>query len=72
MGHPGLSSSGASLSIPPSTAGTEAGDQTPSDRPIRYLTGDVFELPAALQPDVVISALFAHHLDDSRLVRFLG
>ena len=45
---------------------------TPPERPIRYLTGDVFDLPSSIRPDVVISALFAHHLDDSRLVRFLG
>jgi SAM-dependent methyltransferase len=38
---------------------------------IRYLTADVFELSPALGPDVVISSLFAHHLDDRQLVRFL-
>jgi len=44
---------------------------TPSALPIRYLTADVFDLPGSLRPDVVISALFAHHLDDAQLVRFL-
>jgi SAM-dependent methyltransferase len=38
---------------------------------IRYLTADVFELALGLRPDVVISSLFAHHLDDRQLVRFL-
>jgi SAM-dependent methyltransferase len=44
---------------------------TPSGHPIRYLTADVFEVPDELRPDIVISALFAHHLDDDQLVRFL-
>ena len=43
-----------------------------SELSIRYITADVFELSPALQPDAVISALFAHHLDDQQLVRFLG
>lgn len=43
----------------------------PPERPIRYLTRNVFDLSPSLRPDVVISALFAHHLDDARLVRFL-
>jgi SAM-dependent methyltransferase len=45
---------------------------TAPDGPIRYVTSDVFELAPSIRPDVVISSLFAHHLDDSRLVRFLG
>jgi SAM-dependent methyltransferase len=43
----------------------------PAGHPIRYLTADVFELPDELRPDLVISSLFAHHLDDAQLVRFL-
>lgn len=38
---------------------------------VRYITADVFDLPPSLRPDVVVSALFAHHLDDCQLVRFL-
>lgn len=38
---------------------------------VRFVTADVFDLPPTFRPDVVISALFAHHLDDRRLVRFL-
>lgn len=44
---------------------------TPPGPSIRYVTADVFELSPALRPDVVISSLFAHHLDDRQLVRFL-
>jgi len=41
------------------------------EAPIRYLTADVFALEEAQRCDIVISALFAHHLNDSALVRFL-
>ena len=44
---------------------------TPDDAPIRYLTTDVFAMPHDPPSDVVLSALFAHHLNDARLVRFL-
>jgi hypothetical protein len=49
---------------------TIAARATPST-PVRYLTADVFELSPALHPDAVIRSLFAHHLDDRQLVRFL-
>lgn len=44
---------------------------TPPNMPITYKTGDVFALDPARHFDVVVSALFAHHLDDTQLVRFL-
>ena len=44
---------------------------TPPDLSIRYETGDVFDLDPARRFDVVVSALFTHHLDDAGLVRFL-
>jgi SAM-dependent methyltransferase len=44
---------------------------TPGAAPIRYLTRDVFDTAHDPPSDVVVSALFAHHLDDARLVRFL-
>jgi SAM-dependent methyltransferase len=50
------------------TVAARAGSRAPA---IRYVTADVFDLPPSLRPDVVISALFAHHLDDAQLVRFL-
>jgi SAM-dependent methyltransferase len=53
-------------------AATIAARATSRDLPIRYLARDVFDLPPSIRPDVVISALFAHHLDDARLVRFLA
>ena len=52
-------------------ASVVAARATPPEHPIRYLTRNVFDLSPSLRPDVVISALFAHHLDDARLVRFL-
>ena len=43
---------------------------TPSDLPITYRTGDVFdEAPGSV--DVVISSLVTHHLSDDEVVRFL-
>lgn len=42
---------------------------TPAGLPIRYRVADAFELDE--WPDVVISALFAHHLDDGEVARFL-
>lgn len=44
---------------------------TPQDAGIRYFTADVFDLPRDLPVDVVVSALFSHHLDDFHLVRFV-
>jgi SAM-dependent methyltransferase len=52
-------------------AAAAAARATPLGPPIRYLAGDVFDLSPSIRPDVVISSLFAHHLDDARLVRFL-
>jgi len=44
---------------------------TPPDVRIDYRVGDLFDLPDDTSFDVVISALFTHHLDDALLVRFL-
>jgi SAM-dependent methyltransferase len=44
---------------------------TPEPAPIRYITTDVFDIAYDPPSDVVLSALFAHHLDDARLVQFL-
>jgi SAM-dependent methyltransferase len=52
-------------------AAAAAASATPPGCRVRYLAGDVFDLSPSIRPDVVISALFAHHLDDARLVRFL-
>ena len=42
---------------------------TPADMPIRYLTGDVFSHRPERPYDVVINALFMHHLDDEGMRR---
>lgn len=52
-------------------AAAAAARATPPELPVRYLSGDIFDLPGTMRPDVVISALFTHHLDDLQLVRFL-
>lgn len=52
-------------------AASAARKVTPPDAPIRYVTADVLDLEEEPRCDVVISALFAHHLNDSELVRFL-
>lgn len=39
--------------------------------PARWITSDLFALPAERRFDVVVCSLFAHHLDDASLVRFL-
>lgn len=44
---------------------------TPEELAIDYRVGDVFELPDDRPVDVVVSSLFAHHLGDGDLVRFL-
>ena len=48
-------------------AATEA---TAQGRPIRWVTADAFAHEGEV--DLVISSLFAHHLDDSTLTRFLA
>ena len=39
--------------------------------PAGWITADLFDLPADRRFDVVVCGLFAHHLDDATLVRFL-
>lgn len=45
---------------------------TPPDVPVRWLVADALSLAPDPPPDVIVSALFAHHLDDEALVRFVG
>ncbi len=49
-----------------------ASEVTPSHRPIRYLTTNLFDYQPAGGIDIVISSLFTHHLDDAALVRFVA
>lgn len=51
-------------------AARAAAAATPDDMPIAWRTADVFDAPA--DADVVISALFTHHLHDDDIVRFVG
>lgn len=39
--------------------------------PAGWITADLFDLPAERRFDVVVCGLFAHHLPDAELVRFL-
>ncbi len=43
----------------------------PTRTPIRFVTANVFDYQPDAPPDVVISSLFAHHLEDRDVVRFL-
>lgn len=58
------------VDLNPQAAAVATRAATP-DPAVRYLTADVFDLSPDLRPDVVVSALFAHHLDDRQVVRFL-
>lgn len=46
-----------------------AAEATPPGRPIRWETSDLFDHDGGA--DVILSSLFAHHLDDATAVRFL-
>jgi len=47
-----------------------AQEATAPGRPIRWLASNVFDYQG--RADVIVSSLFAHHLDDAALVRFLA
>ncbi len=49
-----------------------ATEATPTDRPIRFLTADVFDYQPPGGIDIVVSSLFTHHLDDASLIRFVA
>ena len=49
-----------------------AAEATPADRPIRYVTANVFDFRPPGRIDIVISSLFTHHLDDAALIRFVA
>jgi 2-polyprenyl-3-methyl-5-hydroxy-6-metoxy-1,4-benzoquinol methylase len=46
-----------------------ARDATPPEMNITYLTGDVFT--HAARADFIVSSQFAHHLDDTQVIRFV-
>ena len=49
-----------------------AAEVTAADRPIRYVTTNIFDFSPPQPIDIVISSLFTHHLDDASLVRFVA
>ena len=49
-----------------------AAEVTPKDRPIRWLTANVFDFRPEERVDVIMSSLFTHHLDNAALVRFVA
>ena len=49
-----------------------AAEPTPADRPIRYVTANVFDFRPPGGIDIVISSLLTHHLDDASLIRFVA
>lgn len=44
---------------------------TPDSHGIRFEVCNLFDIPKDRHPDIIISALFAHHLSDAELVRFV-
>src|SRR3546814_13937866 len=42
---------------------------TPAGAGIDYVTGDLFAYQPSQPPDIILSSLFAHHLDDAALVQ---
>jgi 2-polyprenyl-3-methyl-5-hydroxy-6-metoxy-1,4-benzoquinol methylase len=48
-----------------------AKEATPTDRPIGFVTSNIFDYRPAETPDIVISSLFTHHLDDATLIQFI-
>ena len=55
---------------PAATASARAA--TPAALGIRYVTGDVFAYRPDDPPDIIVSALFTHHLPDPLVERFLA
>ncbi|HEX5283030.1 MAG TPA: methyltransferase domain-containing protein [Bryocella sp.] len=52
-------------------AAREFGARDPLAANIHWLTADVFSCAPDPQPDVIVSALFTHHLSSAEIVRFL-
>lgn len=49
----------------------QAAEEWSKDLPIVFVTGDMFQFEPGSTVDIIISSLFAHHLDDAQLVQFL-
>jgi len=48
-----------------------AAEASPPASRIRWINADVFGFRPVKPPDLIVSALFTHHLDDGEIVRFL-
>lgn len=66
----GVSAELSGIDIQPLSADLAYRCAKPEDR-IRYLTGDVFAHSPEQPYDIVLNALFMHHLDDTSIVRAL-
>lgn len=49
-----------------------ARSMTPPGMTIDWRTGDAYDFPDEDRPDLVISSLVTHHMDDAEIVRFLA
>jgi SAM-dependent methyltransferase len=49
-----------------------AAEATPPAAPIRWIAANVLTYTPAEPPHLVVSSLFAHHLSDSEIIRFLN
>ena len=49
-----------------------AREATSPDRPLRWVTANIFDYRPERRADLVISSLFTHHLDDASLIRFIA
>jgi SAM-dependent methyltransferase len=72
----GVAAWGASRGIPVQLAGLDISPWAEryamaAGTPARWITADLFDLPAEERFDVVMCSLFAHHLNDALMVRFL-
>lgn len=48
-----------------------AAEASPTESRIRWVTADILTCAPAQPPDLVVSSLFTHHLDEEQIVRFL-
>lgn len=48
-----------------------AAEATPSGRPLKWITANLFEYRAEGGADIIMSSLFTHHLPDPMLIRFI-
>jgi 2-polyprenyl-3-methyl-5-hydroxy-6-metoxy-1,4-benzoquinol methylase len=49
-----------------------AGEATPSNLPINWVTTNVFDYQPQAPVDIIVSSLFTHHLEDHEVVRFIS